>query len=210
MCNAIIFQQGEPQTGLSQRDQHVFLSLNWVNVTLLTPDVLQYPTTVSSALWQIEDRMTPIPTQKQHLHMHTAEMETYLRLFPQGPQGGAPLPLHFYHHLPTAPVMAWLDPAEKNRWYRQGIFQMSFFPLIFEAPNQNFPYPNINSSVLGSAQRKSDIGNLRSDVFCHVNKSEVHCWISHWHMKQLEFLTEGGFVKTFNVTVFSLWLRNSV
>jgi len=52
MCNAIRFQQGEPQTGLSQRDEYVSLSLslNWVNVTLLAPDVLQYPTTVSSDL----------------------------------------------------------------------------------------------------------------------------------------------------------------
>ncbi len=49
-------------------------------------------------------------------------METYLCLFPQGPQGGAPLPLHFYHRLPTAPVMAWLDPAENTEMIQASYF----------------------------------------------------------------------------------------
>lgn len=57
---------------------------------------------------------------------------------------------------------------------------MSFFPLIFEAPNQNFPYPNINSKLISFGFCSKKIWRRKSDVFCHVNKSEVQCWISHW------------------------------
>ncbi len=53
-------------------------------------------------------------------------METYLCLFPQG---AAPLPLHFYHRLPTAPVMAWLDPAEKHRDDTGKLFFNALFSL---------------------------------------------------------------------------------
>lgn len=91
----------------SHRPDYTCLALSQVGQRDITHT---WRTTVS-----IRSQQRPLTDRGENdPNTHTkTTVETYLRLFPQGPQGGAPLPHHFSHRLPTAPAMAWLDPEEE-------------------------------------------------------------------------------------------------
>lgn len=148
MCNAIRFQQGEPHTGLSQRDEHVSLSLSLSQLGQC--DITHtWCTTVSYHSQQCpltdrgqNDPNTPTKTAFTHAHSGDGDL---LASVSSGSSGGSSTssPLLSSSTNGSCDGMTGSCTEKKTRWYGQGIFQMSVSPLLFETPNQNLTYPNM-------------------------------------------------------------------